>query len=445
MRALFMRVILVFLFFHIINSGLIFPQSEGEEHQINTFTLGNQLNPTIDADKTADFIISWESDRQDNNFPGIYARRYYKTGLPKGEEFQVNTSWAPHYRPAIAVGNLGNFVIAWENYWIENPTSSGISARVFDQDGNALGQEFQVNEYISDFQGEPDVAIDSTGNFVITWQSWGMDGDRSGISARMFDKNSIPLGPEFQVNSYTADNQLHPEITMDQQGSFAITWSSFGQDGDKTGIFAKRFDREGNTAGPEFIVNSSSKGWQEWPAIAIDTWGNLIICWHSWQEDDQAYDISARIFDKIGTAKGLEFQVNSISEDWQVFPSIAVDSEGSFIITWQSRGQDGDSFGIYARIFEKNGQSLGPEFQVNSTATGSQESVDIYMFSRKTYGFAWQSQQNEETEWDLFSKTFAIQLPGLESNPKKFKEKHDPQKNMHSPRLDIYRDSGPSR
>jgi hypothetical protein len=212
MRLPFIKIIKVFIFFYIINAGIIFSQPGEEEQQVNIFTAGNQLNLTLDADDSGDFIIAWESDRQDNGLPGIYARRYYKTGFPKEEKFKVNTSWAPHNRPAIAVGSQGNFVISWENYWIED-SSSGIAARIFDNNGGALGQEFQVNEYISDFQGEPDIAISSTGEIVITWQSWGQDGDGLGIFARIFDQDChhlAKLGTGWRRTWYLRPN-IRPE------------------------------------------------------------------------------------------------------------------------------------------------------------------------------------------------------------------------------------------
>lgn len=444
MRLPFITIIKVFIFFYITNAGIIFSQPGEEEQQVNIFTEGNQSNLTLDADDTGDFIIAWESDRQDNGLPGIYARRYYKTGFPKEEKFKVNTSWAPHNRPAIAVGSQGNFVISWENYWIEN-SSSGIAARIFDNNGSALGQEFQVNDYISDFQGEPDIAINSTGEIVITWQSWGQDGDSLGIFARIFDQNGIPLGTEFQVNSYISNNQQHPAIIMDKYGYFVITWSSFGQDGDKTAIMARKFDQDGEAAGPEFRVNFSSEGWQEWPALATDKWGNIIISWHSYRENGLSYDIFARTFDETLTLKGPEFQVNSYSDNWQVFPAVDTDSEGNFIIAWQSLGQDGDSFGIYARLFDKNGQSLGQEFLINSTTTGSQELADIYMISPEIFGIAWQSQQNEEAGWDLFSKVYDLQSTNLENNSERYIQKHDSKKNIYFSHFNIYRDNAPGR
>jgi hypothetical protein len=140
-----------------------------------------------------------------------------------------------------------------------------------------------------------------------------------------------------------------------------------------------------------------------------------------------------------------QFQVNSYSDNWQVFPAIDTDSEGNFIITWQSLGQDGDSFGIYARLFDKNGQPLGQEFLVNSTTEKSQELADIYMISPKIFCIAWQSQQNEATGWDLFSKVYDLQSMNLENNSERYKKKYDSKKNIHFSRFNIYRDSTPGK
>jgi len=60
----------------------------------------------------------------------------------------------------------------------------------------------------------------------------------------------VPLGPEFAVNSHTANSQeLFPEspcaVAAAADGSFVVTWSSSGQDGSSWGVYAQRFDSGG--------------------------------------------------------------------------------------------------------------------------------------------------------------------------------------------------------
>lgn len=77
-------------------------------------------------------------------------------------------------------------------------------------DQRKLGAEFQVNIYITNYQGFPATSMDPNGNFVVVWQSGGQDGSGYGIYGQHHygsDGNSI--GNEFQVNNYTNSNQRY--------------------------------------------------------------------------------------------------------------------------------------------------------------------------------------------------------------------------------------------
>ena len=59
------------------------------------------------------------------------------------------------------------------------------------------GSEFQVNTYTTNYQGQPSVASDSDGNFVVVWASGGSAGsDTSGssIQGQRFDSNGVAIG-----------------------------------------------------------------------------------------------------------------------------------------------------------------------------------------------------------------------------------------------------------
>ena len=44
----------------------------------------------------------------------------------------------------------------------------------------------------------------------------------------------------------------------------------------------------------------------------------------------------------------LEFQVNTYTDNGQIYPSVAALSGGGFVVIWESDGQDGSGSGIYA-------------------------------------------------------------------------------------------------
>ena len=54
---------------------------------------------------------------------------------------------------------------------------------------------------------------------------------------------SPAFGPEFQVNTYTTNNQSESGVGMDPFGNFVIAWESLGQLGASFDVFGRRYDR----------------------------------------------------------------------------------------------------------------------------------------------------------------------------------------------------------
>ena len=70
------------------------------------------------------------------------------------------------------------------------------------------GSELMVNTHTTDSQRSSAVAIDDLGNFVVVWHSDNQDGDQSGIFGQRFAPDGSKLGSEFQVNSTTSGSQF---------------------------------------------------------------------------------------------------------------------------------------------------------------------------------------------------------------------------------------------
>jgi hypothetical protein len=86
-----------------------------------------------------------------------------------------------------------------------------------------------VNVYTMSEQWYPAVACDPSGNFVVTWASY-QDGSGTGVFGRRYDSEGVPQGGEFQANSYTPDSQALPSVALDSGGNFVVAWASYGQD-----------------------------------------------------------------------------------------------------------------------------------------------------------------------------------------------------------------------
>jgi len=111
-----------------------------------------------------------------------------------------------------------------------------IYAQRINLNGSLAGEEIIVNTTTESYQGRPSVAMSAIGDFLVAWASQGQDGSFQGVYARKFDFNGNPLSPEFLVNTTTSGSQTSPAVAADlNTGSFVTAWQGPDQNGD--GIF----------------------------------------------------------------------------------------------------------------------------------------------------------------------------------------------------------------
>jgi hypothetical protein len=327
----------------------------GTEFQINSYTAEHQRRPAVGADPAGGFVVAWESANfyatdQDGSGPGLFAQRYASSGTPLGSEFQVNSfTMGYQQNAAIGVQPSGDFLVAWQS--ARDGAAVGVFAQRFDSAGGRIGAEFQINTYTPGAQGYPAVAVDGGGGFIVAWQSDGQDGSTDGVFGRRYSSLALPLGGEFQINSYTPTRQGAPRIAMHDSGDFVVVWHSlFGQDGSGIGVFGQRFASDGARIGAEFQVNAYTAGEQSFGSAA---WSgdHLLASWHSDGQDGLGFGVFARLYDSSGTPVGHEFQVNAFTIIGQRDPAVSGTGEGAFVIVWESNLLDGSNYGLFARCY----------------------------------------------------------------------------------------------
>jgi hypothetical protein len=333
------------------------------------------------------FVITWQSNGQDGSDTGVFARMYDSNGTPLGDEFQVNSYTAGDQQSTgVAMNASGDFVIAWNSLG-QDGSHWGVYAQRYDSSGNKMGDEFRVNTYTNDRQSGSKVAINANGDFVILWNSLNQVNDWDAF-AQLYDNEGDPIGNEFRVNQNYQGPQLGGGIGMDTYGNFAVAWTSPDPGG--TGVFARMYDSNGIPLGDEFQVNSYTTGTLQYTALAMNADGYFVIAWTGTDQngDDGVF---ARMYDSNGTPLGDEFQVNLYTAGDQQAPRVAIDSSGDIVITWASYGQDGDGWGAFAQLYDNEANPIGDEFQVNECTTGIQNSTEVAMNADGNFVITWQS------------------------------------------------------
>ena len=320
-----------------------------------------QYWPTVSGDENGNFIASW-ADGRNSNWRDIYAQRFSADGTPLGSNFQVNTDSEGnnHLRADIAIDENGNFIITWED---NRNGHEDIFAQRYLSDGSSIGNNFKINDDTPNTsQNNASISMDLDGNFVVCWED--RRNDYNDVYARRFSNEGIPISDDFKVNNdFTNKKQLNSDIKVDDNGNFIICWEDhrlgyFGE------IYSQSYLNDGTPLDENIKVNDDlTSGNQQWPAIEKDSEGNFIIAWVDSRSLGKG--IYAQRYTNEGIAIGNNFIVNDDTlENYTQKPSIAINLDGSFVITWADF-REAEIFNIYAQRFSSDATPLGDNFRVD--------------------------------------------------------------------------------
>ncbi|MEO8269726.1 MAG: proprotein convertase P-domain-containing protein, partial [Aureliella sp.] len=141
----------------------------------------------------------------------------------------------------------------------------------------------------------------------------------------------------------------------------------------------------------EFQVNTETTNSQTSGDTVIRADGSFFYVWDSVGQDGDSTGVFGKLFAADGNVLRDEFQINTYTQSIQSTPQVGVDATGNLVVTWQSLGQDGDSGGIYARRLGADAFPLGDQFQVHTLTTGNQASPDVTINPNGSFVTAWQT------------------------------------------------------
>jgi len=272
------------------------------------------------------------------------------------------------------------------------------------------GEEMQINTYTDSTQRDPQIARDKNGNYAVVWNSEEQEGfnSKGDIYLQLFDEANLEVGEEHRVNVITQGDQERPAIGMHDDGNFVIVWSSL-TDLDSAYDIKARVYKNNNPFTSEFIVNTATAHSQTNPEVAMDSQGGFIVVWDSWFQDGSDRGVFAQRYDKDGLKTGSEIQVNTTTTYSQARPDVKFLPDDRFLVTWESWNQDDDNpsgYGIYGQLFNTHGEKINDEFQVNSSVENYQWFSSIESFSDSTFIVVWCSWEQDGDDGGIFLQRF---------------------------------------
>ena len=351
----------------------------GGESLVNTFTPNPQDDPDVTSLADGGWVVAWQSSLQDGDNYGVYQQRYNADGTLRGVETIVNTTTASSQAGArLTALSDGGWTVTWVSKNQDDPTSAGVYQQRYDATGAKVAGEVLVNTTTAGDQLNPTVEGLADGGWVVAWHSE-YDGSSSGIYQQRFKADGTRDGAETIVNTTISDTQSFAKVAGLVDGGWVVTWTSKNQDGSNYGIYQQRYNVDGSAHGVETRVNTETADNQFGPSVAACSDGGWIVTWESWyQADPTGPDIYQQRYNADGSPRGSETLVNAPAPDIQDQAEIATFEDGGWVVTWESRGQDGGfDYGIFQRYHQATGETVLRNVAETAIGTGADETLSV--------------------------------------------------------------------
>ncbi|MEM6671558.1 MAG: hypothetical protein AAF726_01870 [Planctomycetota bacterium] len=124
-------------------------------------------------------------------------------------------------------------------------------------------------------------------------------------------------------------------------------------------------------------LNQFTSSTQERVGLGLNAVGEAVAVWQSRRQEGGTYGVRARRIDASGVPVGDEVAVNVTEAGMQIQPSVSSSPSGATWFAWVSVGQDGDGCGVYARRFAPGLERATAEVRVHQETAGDQSSPSI--------------------------------------------------------------------
>jgi len=202
-----------------------------------------------------------------------------------------------------------------------------------------------ANTFTSSTQDSVTLALQGDDRVLLAWQSRRQEEGTYGVYGQLFSALGIRSGPEMHLNQTTRSHQTEPVLAVDGQGNSFAGWCSFGQDGDRGGIYIRRLDRK-----EEIPVHEMTKGDQKGLRLMGRPNGGVIA---AWTHEDREQHLRIRSFDRNGSPLTGEIEVASGKEAPITLSLAGMGGTGSLLV-WATKGQ-----GILAKRLDQDGNLSG--------------------------------------------------------------------------------------
>lgn len=226
------------------------------------------------------------------------------------------------------------------------------------------------------------------------------------------------VGPQYFLN-YNADilstDNNHPSTIQLSNGNTVVVWNGPDIGNHNTferGIIGKIINDDIKIVVNDFHINVYTKGSQIYPSVNNINGNKFVVTWQSRDQDGDGYGIIAQIFNNDGSKIGNEFLVNTNLISHQTNPKIIGLSDTKFVIVWESKiYQVFTYYDIHCQIFNNDGSKFGTEIYISDNFIErsnrySNDNPNIIDLLNNKFLIIYDSGKKNARESDIYGKIY---------------------------------------
>ena len=123
-----------------------------------------------------------------------------------------------------------------------------------------LRVEARANTFTASLQNQTTLAFAPDGGVTVAWQSRRQDEGRNGVFAQRFNPIGRRVGGETRLGSAEETHRTNPAVAIDADNRSFTMWESFGLDGDLSGVFSGAVGGDSSAETPAHSFTAGPQG-----------------------------------------------------------------------------------------------------------------------------------------------------------------------------------------
>lgn len=236
-----------------------------------------------------DTCVTWE-EQAPGRHSSVFIRTFDPLGAPLSDPVELgmggpDTAIDDHRFPAVAAGADGRFFVAW-SHGID--TESVLLGQLVNRDATLSGERSTVLED----DASPSVSRGTDGGFLVSWIHE-ISGPEPlyGVSARLYDGQGQARG---DVTEIVRDRSLGgPAVSADGRGGFLAVWLGESSTGDSL-IYGQHLDSAGAPIGGKLLVVAPDPAFYSGLDLAATVGGDLVVTLHRQVDPNSQFEVLGR-------------------------------------------------------------------------------------------------------------------------------------------------------